>query len=107
MDWSVVMQRYGWTTDQVGSEPFTPLAAQVAQARAQGQGVAKVTVSAGTAHDYGAVKVSVTVSVECPQNEGSINLAGEAAFWKAAELVNDAASFVGAPTLQVNDGNSR
>lgn len=94
-----MMERYGWRTDQVGSEPFTPLSVQVQQARAAGQAVARISVNAGTALDYGSVKVSVNVTIECPQNEGSINLAGESAFWKAVELVNDAASHVGAPQL--------
>jgi hypothetical protein len=104
MDWSVTLERYGWKSDQVGSEPFSPLSAQVAQARAAGYATSKVSVTAGTSHDYGSLKVSVTVTVECPQTEAAINLAGEASFWKAVELVNDAASFIEAPPLQVKHG---
>ena len=98
-NWSGMMERAGWATEQVGSEPFTPLSGLVAGCRQRGEAVAKVTTTVGTAQDFGVLKVSFTVSVECPQTEAAINLAGEAAYRKAVELVNDAAEHVGLPGL--------
>lgn len=50
---------------------------------------ARVSMTVGEGLDYGAVKVSATVTLSCDQDEPSINAAGEAAFYKALELVRD------------------
>ena len=50
---------------------------------------ARVAITVGQAQDYGAMKVSATVSLECDQDEGMINKAGEIAFFKAVELLGD------------------
>lgn len=50
---------------------------------------ARVAVTVSEGMDYGALKVSATVSVSCDQNEATINKAGEVAFYKALELVRD------------------
>ena len=50
---------------------------------------AKVTIGVSEAMDYGAMKVSATVSLACDQNEPAINQAGELAFYKAVELMRD------------------
>lgn len=50
---------------------------------------AKVSIGVGEGLEYGAVKVSATVSLVCDQNEAAINKAGELAFFKALELMRD------------------
>ena len=50
---------------------------------------ARVAITVSEGMDYGALKVSATVSVSCDQNEPTINKAGEVAFYKALELVRD------------------
>ena len=50
---------------------------------------ARITMTVGRALQYGELKCSASVSIECPQQEAHINLAGELAFTKALELVND------------------
>src|SRR5262245_34872870 len=50
---------------------------------------ARVSISVSEGMDYGALKVSATVSVSCDQNEETINKAGELGFYKALELVRD------------------
>ena len=50
---------------------------------------ARVAISVAEGMDYGALKVSATVSVSCDQDEKTINKAGELAFYKALELVRD------------------
>lgn len=50
---------------------------------------ARVAVGTAEGMDFGQLKVSVTVSVACDQNEASINKAGELAFYKAVELMRD------------------
>jgi hypothetical protein len=100
VDWSGTLTKYGWDSSVVGAEPFHPLGLQAQLARAAGQSVSRVTATVGTSQSYGDVKVSFTVSVECVQQEGAINLAGEVAFLKALELTNDAARFLGIQELE-------
>lgn len=50
---------------------------------------AKVAIGLSEGLDFGAMKVSVTVSLACDQNEPTINKAGELAFNKALELLRD------------------
>lgn len=50
---------------------------------------ARVAVGTSEGMDFGQLKVSVTVSVACDQDEASINKAGELAFYKAIELMRD------------------
>lgn len=51
---------------------------------------ARVSVSYTSGIDYGAEKVTATVTLNCDQTEPVINRAGELAFVKAVELVTDA-----------------
>ncbi len=50
---------------------------------------AKVAIGVGESAEYGAQKVSVTVTLNCDQNERTIDKAGELAFYKAVELLRD------------------
>lgn len=50
---------------------------------------ARVALNVGESMEFGAMKVSATVSVSCDQDEESINKAGELAFHKALEFVRD------------------
>ena len=64
-----------------------------------GESVARISTTVGTSEDYGNMKVSFTVSIDCVQNEASMNLAGESVFLKGLELVNDGARFLGMTEL--------
>lgn len=99
MNWTGTLEKYGWKAEEVGNEPFHPLSLQAQQARVNGESVARVSTTVGTSEDYGSIKVSFTVSVDCLQNEATINLAGECVFLKAVELVNDGARFLGITEL--------
>lgn len=99
MNWQGVLERYGWKTEEVGGEPFHPLALQAQQARAQGLSVARISVTTGTSEDYGNMKVSFTVSIDCVQQEAAMNMAGECIFLKAVELTNDGARTLGMTEL--------
>lgn len=96
MKWIRVLQRHGYEVEeqQEGTDidPFLWLAQQ---AQARGEPVARVEFR--TSLDYG--KAHCVVSIACPQDERSINLAGELAFRKAHELTNDGASIIGEPPL--------
>lgn len=88
MNWARVLQRQGWSVPQIDSgtvlDPFSMLA----------QGETKARIGVGIkAGGYG--EVFVNVSIECPQTEVHMNLAGEVAFRKAVELANDGASHIG------------
>jgi hypothetical protein len=104
MDWTGTLTKYGWSTEVAGAEPFHPLSWQAQQARAAGESVARISSTVGTAVQYGEVKCSFTVSIECVQSEATINLAGEAAFLKALELTNDGARFLGIDELKGPSG---
>lgn len=56
---------------------------------------ARVSVSVSEGMDYGAAKVSATVTVNCDQDEATINKAGELSFYKALELVRDGWGILG------------
>lgn len=99
MEWSGYMQRHGWSEQVVGSEPFHPLSLLAKQHRDQGLSVATIACNLGTSGEFGACRAGFTVTIECPQTEGHMNMAGEAAFLKARELTNDAARSIGAPLL--------
>ena len=100
MNWQRVIEKYGWKSEEVGSDPFHPLAMLAGQARATGAGIARVSMSVSTSTDYSQVKVSCTVSIDCPQNDTSISMAGEIAFLKALELTNEGAAYIGIPELR-------
>ena len=50
---------------------------------------ARVDITVAHSADFGAVKVSASVTLYCDQNEATINKAGELAFTKARELMED------------------
>lgn len=50
---------------------------------------AKVTVGYGESLEFGSIKVSVTVSLECDQTDAMVEEAGRVAYYKARELVDD------------------
>jgi len=56
---------------------------------------ARVNVGLSEAMEYGSLKVSASVTLECDQNEPTINKAGELAFYKALELMKDGFSIYG------------
>lgn len=51
--------------------------------------LAHVSMTVGIAKEYGALKVQASVNLACDQNEKTLNRAGEYAFLKAIELVED------------------
>lgn len=50
---------------------------------------ARVGMSVGTQFDFGRVKVTAYVEYECDQDTAAVNSAGELAFTKAVEFMND------------------
>jgi hypothetical protein len=55
---------------------------------------ATVSMTVGRSLEYGSVKVTANVSLQCDQDEHTINRAGEMAFRKACEFMNDGFSIV-------------
>ena len=51
--------------------------------------IARVNVGYSEATEFGANKVSASVTLECDQTEASINRAAELAYYKAREIVDD------------------
>jgi hypothetical protein len=66
-----------------------PMTDEFALLASPGEIHARVGFSLGTQHDFGRIKVTATVSLECDQHELVINKAGEKAFRKAQELLDD------------------
>lgn len=63
---------------------------------------AKVAIGVSESMEYGAFKVSATVSVACDQNEPTIDKAGALAFYKALEFVRDGFSELGIQPAATN-----
>lgn len=57
-----------------------------------GDGKAKVEILTGTQQGFGALKCHAVVTVTCGQAEATIDKAGEFAFFKAKELMEDGMS---------------
>lgn len=53
---------------------------------------ASVTMTVGRSFGYGDLKVSASVTLQCDQNEETVEEAGKRAFLKAVELMNDGIS---------------
>lgn len=100
MNWHRIIQKYGWKVEEVGADPFHPLDLQAQQARATGQSTARISMNVGTSVDYGNLKVSCMVNIECVQTDAAISMAGECAFMKGLELVNDGARYLGIQELR-------
>ena len=55
---------------------------------------AQVGISVGTQIDFGRIKVTAHVNYTCDQTEAKVNTAGEMAFNKALEFMNDGLSVI-------------
>lgn len=96
MNWSLVIRRHGYESEErsgMEPDPFQML-------YAKGEAPVPVGFTIKTNHpDYGAVSCQLHITIHCPQDERSINLAAEVCFRKAVELFNVAAPAVGAPAV--------
>lgn len=99
MRWSRLLKRYGYQVDDNGAE-LDPFLTLNAQASLGGTKPASVTYSVGISREYGEVKCQASVTLVCPQHESAINMAGELAYRKAVELVNDGASSLGMQLIE-------
>lgn len=98
MRWRKILERHGLSQQELAegwdNDPFAMLAHCADQAHST------ISFSAKSSHpDYGIVSCQIHVTVQCPQDERSINLAAELCFRKAIELLNPAAMSIGAPPL--------
>jgi hypothetical protein len=55
---------------------------------------AQVGLSVGTQHDFGRIKVTAHVTLECDQKEKTLDEAGMHSFRKAVEYLNDGLSIL-------------
>ncbi len=99
MNWQSVIERLGQVQMHEGAEqdPFMHLAY-----KALGDvniKTARISMTVSRSIEYGEIKCSATVTIECPQKEAYVNLAGEVAFSKALELTNDGMSQFGLPRI--------
>lgn len=65
----------------------------------------KVAIGVSESMEYGAYKVSATISLACDQNEPTIDKAGGLAFYKALEFVRDGFSELGVSQEAAKDGD--
>jgi len=100
--WEKVVQHNGMTREEglLNGDPFAALAQQAHAWKEAGYEPARVNVTASNSLDYGQGKVSVLVSIACPQTEQHIQMATEAGFLKALEMVNEASDTIGIPALE-------
>jgi hypothetical protein len=96
MKWTRVLERHGYEVQQEEGTDIDPFLWLAQQAQARGEPVAQVSYR--TSLDF--AKAACTVTISCPQDERSINVAGELVFRKAHELTNDGAAIIGEPPLQ-------
>lgn len=84
MKWQKIIERLqtAQTVEGLSQDPFHYLGAVPGPK-------ARITYGVSRSIEYGAIKCSVTVAIDCPQNEEHMNIAAEIAYDKAVELVND------------------
>lgn len=84
MKWQRIIEQLGkvQTAEGLATDPFFYLGSCPGPK-------ARITVSIGRSIAYADFKTSVSVTLECPQNEQHINIATEIATDKAKELVDD------------------
>jgi hypothetical protein len=91
MKWRRVFEKggYAWSDEGIDPDPFHQLAHE-----ADPENSASVSMTVGKAIEYAEVKCSANIRLNCPQSERHINMAGEVAFFKALELVDDGMSHI-------------
>lgn len=100
--WEKTIEQNGFTQVASGlatGDPFELLAKRAAQGEAVGQPSGRVTFTMNNAGDYGAPKVSVTLTIPVLCTEADISIAGEAAFIKSHQMVNEASAAIQLPLL--------
>ena len=88
MKWEQVLQKMDQISHKEGIEQ-DPFARMIP---AEANHSARVSSTVGRSLEYGEIKCSSTVTIDCPQREAYIDMAGEIAFRKALELANDGMS---------------
>jgi hypothetical protein len=96
MNWEGVIKAHGnvqsvYGQEQLVQNPFLVLGWE-AKLHRENNGIpmSRVSCTVQRAVAYGDIKVSFTVSMECPQSEPFIDLAGHVVYEKAKELTDDA-----------------
>jgi len=86
----------GWSRDMVNSGKKTTTAGELTGdkfanllTKHDGAPRARVNVGYSESTEFGANKVSASVTLECDQDEKTINKAAELAYYKAREIVDD------------------
>jgi len=102
--WQKIIKQNGFDQTSQGvliEEPFQLLASRVQQAVASQPAypVGRVNVGLNNGVDYGNTKVWVSISVPVLPMESDISLAGEAAFIKVRQMVNEASAAMGLDPL--------
>jgi hypothetical protein len=100
MKWSRILQRQGFPPTTENGEDVDPFLMLSMDGADTERPPATISYSAKSNHpDYGLVGCQIHVSIHCPQDERSMNLAAEICFRKAIELFNPAAAVIGSPQL--------
>lgn len=100
--WQRTIEQNGFTQVAQGlvtEDPFELLAKRAWLSEESKVPSARMTLTLNNAGDYGAPKISVTLSVPVLCVEADISLAGEVAFIKAHQMVNEASAAIGLPPL--------
>ena len=100
--WTKTVANHGFSQIAEGlltEDPFDMLAKRAAQGEAGGQPSGRVTLSLSNAGEYGSPKVNISVTIPIVCAEGDISLAGEAAYIKVHQMVNEASASLQLPLL--------
>jgi len=97
MSWTEVFQKYSLDPTSGGGDPFTYLANEAAYAKTKGLPTTRVTCSPTSGADYGQLKCNFSITIECPQTDAHIMMAGEVAFRRAKQLLDDGSEDMGIP----------
>lgn len=96
--WEDLFKKYGVQPPHP-TDPFAWLAEKAVEYKAQGLPTVRITCSPTGGTDYGQVKLNFSITIECPQTDAHVMMAGEAAFLRAKQLLDEGSENMGIPKI--------
>jgi len=94
--WEELFKKYGINSPTC-TDPFAYLASEAMRYKSEGLPTVRMTCSPTGGTDYGQVKLNFSMTIECPQTDAHIMMAGEACFCRAKQLLDDGSDDMGIP----------
>lgn len=98
--WHRIISQHGVEAHEQGTLEEDPFALLARRATDSDNVHGQVAMTLGNSTNYAQIKVSITLTIPVAMTEQDISLAGEAAFIKLHQMVNEASDALGIPALE-------